>query len=114
MLLQDANPTPSFGGFGFRFCITNFPVGQLGRHLSSYSLTVGTGEGQLLPGTYKYYDRNRGERVSVRSRCQLSLSGPETSRIDLTYGEPFEFTFHTYHGKVFFSCGGSKLVRRGD
>ena len=66
---------------GFRFCITNFPVGQLGRRLSSSSLTVGTGEGQLLPGTYKYYDRNRGERVSVRSRCQLSLSGPETSRM---------------------------------
>ena len=101
---------------GFNFCITNFPVGQLGRYLTPYGKTVGTGEGQLLPGTYKYYDRNRGERVSVRSTCRLNLnqSDPETSRIDLTYGEPFEFEFHTYHGKVYFNCGGSKLVRRGD
>ena len=41
-----------------------------------------------------------------RSEDQLTLKDDDRSdrsTIDLTYGEPFEFTFHTYHGVVRFS-----------
>ena len=53
-----------------------------------------------------------------RSEDQLTLKDDDRSdrsTIDLTYGEPFEFTFHTYHGVVRFSCWfaslGSILLR---
>ena len=96
---------------GDRFCITAFPHGML-RYLNA---TVGEGERQLLPGTYRYYDQNGGERVS-RRYCSLVVnpSSSDSSTTDLTYGEPFEFTFHTYHGRVGFYCGTGILVRSGD
>ena len=92
-------------------CITAFPLGRLGTYAGSRyigAVTVGTGEGQLLPGTYKYYDDNGNERVSDR-RCSLRLnvgSGDQSS-VGLEYGNPFEFTVYTYHGVVdMFNCMG--------
>ena len=74
-------------------------------------LEVGTGEGQLLPGTYRYqstsydYKTNShivtGDRVNGRD-CRLTLNYYEDrSSIELTYGDPFVFSFHTYHGSVY-------------
>ena len=51
-------------------CITAFPLGRLGVHIfgAPYgTTTVGTGEWQLLPGTYKFYDdmRTSGWAVAI-------------------------------------------------
>ena len=99
---------------GNEFCITNFPIGQLG--WGTAETPVGTGEGELLPGTYRYYDQNRGERVSER-HCNLTLNNDDysvRSTIDLAYGEPFEFTAEPSHGPLWFFCSNSWLVRIGD
>ena len=99
-------------------CITAFPIGALGWPSPFYA-TVGTEEGQLLPGTYKYQAssaRGEGDRVNERG-CRLTVNANTTdeSTINLTYGEPFEFTFLTYHGKVVLypGCVGF-LYRIGD
>ena len=94
------------------FCIIAFPLGRLP---GSAGARVGTEEGQLLPGTYKYYDTDSGDRVSGRL-CGLSVNknSSDESEIDLAYGEPFEFTIHTYHGTVYlWGCKGF-LYRIGD
>ena len=96
-------------------CITDFP---LGRHGTIYirRLKVGTGEGQLLPGTYRYRSNTGDDRVSVRN-CSLTLNYSDyedQSRIALPYGEPFEVTFHTYHNVVSFVWCGGFLYRAGD
>ena len=100
-------------------CITAFPIGALGRSMAPWYATVGTGQGQLLPGTYKYRassSRGAGDRVN-ESDCRLTVNADTTdeSTINLTYGEPFEFTFLTYHGKVelYLGCDGF-LYRIGD
>ena len=99
---------------GNELCITNFPIGQVSG--LSMAPTVGTGEGQLLPGTYRYYDRNAGERVSNRD-CHLTLNDDDRinkTRIALPYGDPFKVTLHTDHGRVWFLCTDSWLVRIGN
>ena len=90
-------------------CITDFPAGVLRQGMM---LQVGTGEGQLLPGTYRYqstsYDYTTNshiltgdDRVNGRD-CRLTLNYYENpSSIELTYGDPFDFSFHTYHGNVY-------------
>ena len=93
-------------------CITDFPWGRHGTMW--YELKVGTGEGQLLPGTYRYRSKTGDDRVSVRD-CWLTLNYYEDrSGIELPYGEPFEFTFHTYHNVVWFGGCGGFLYRVGD
>ena len=97
------------------FCIIAFPSGRLydysqGRH-------VGTDAGQLLLGVYQYRAREGGDRVRSYD-CYLALNKrtDERSRVDLIYGEPFEFTFYVYHGRVELGgqgCGGD-LYRVGD
>ena len=95
-----------------QFCIIAFPRGVLRRH--NTTLTVGTGEGHLLPGTYRYYDRDSGDRVSDRDcRLHVNYGSNDQSTVRLTYGEPFNVTFHTYHGKVRWWCYGG-LYRTGD
>ena len=96
-------------------CITDFPWG---RHGTVWlGLKVGTGEGQLLPGTYRYRSKTGDDRVSVRD-CTLSRNFDQyydaELAIELPYGEPFEFTFHTYHNVVWFGGCGGFLYRVGD
>ncbi len=105
-------------------CIIAFPLGQLESYHSAYRVVVGTDAGQLLPGTYKYWTRDGGHRVRERE-CKLALNVGEDdeSTIQLTYGQPFQFTFYTYHGSVMLSemdfgpwdssCHG-RLFRVGD
>ena len=81
------------------------------------SAVVGTGERQLLPGTYQYYPNKGGERVSSKS-CSLFLNDDnddERSVVRLPYGETFIFTFYTYQGEVelYRTCDGA-LYRIGD
>ena len=101
-----------------RICISAFPVGRLMPKYYS-SRVVGTDAGQLLPGTYQYHAPRGGDRVTDRD-CRLLLNydadqSEPGSTVELTYGEPFQFTFLTYHGEVFisFSCRGA-LYRIGD
>ena len=95
--------------------ITDFPWGRHGTVW--YELKVGTGEGQLLPGTYRYRSKTGDDRVSVRD-CTLSRNFDQyydaELAIELPYGEPFEFTFHTYHNVVWFGGCGGFLYRVGD
>ena len=95
-------------------CITELPLGRHGKMW--YTLTVGTGEGQLLPGTYRYRSKTGDDRVSVRD-CTLrpNYDGYYDAQlaIELPYGEPFEFTFHTYHNEVWFGGCGGFLYRVG-
>ena len=99
-------------------CITAFPSGQLGG-LWLHWATVGTGKNQLLPGTYEYRTTHGGNRV-IDQHCNLRLNNDNddaASSIGLTYGEPFQFTFYTYHGDVKLWCNryiGSALYRIGD
>ena len=89
-------------------CITAFPAGVLRQ---SEVLEVGTEEGQLLPGTYRYqstfYDYKTNSHIVTDDRvngrdCRLTLNYYEDrSSIELTDGEPFDFSFHTYHGSVY-------------
>ena len=52
--------------------------------------------------------------MSVRD-CWFTLNYYEDqSRIELPYGEPFEFTFHTYHNVIWFGGCGGFLYRVGD
>lgn len=99
------------------FCIIAFPHGWL--HMSDSTVyQVGTGSKELLPGTYRYIAPQGGDRFNAQQRCYLTLNQGtnEWSTVDLTYGEPFEFTFHSYHGKVQVWCGfhDGWLVRVGD
>ena len=93
------------------FCITDFPSGRF----QSGPIEVGTGEGQLLPGTYRYQSSNGDDRVdSAICSLDLNYNSHDQSRVKVAYGEPFEFTFYTYHGQVSFTnCYGS-LHRVGE
>ena len=100
-------------------CIVAFPLGMLTPSSWYRAPTVGTGEGHLLPGTYQYQTPDGGERVTDR-KCKLHLNvgndDSDRSVVQLTYGEPFQFTFFAYHGKTFldrWSCNGA-LYRIGD
>ena len=89
-------------------CVRDFPRGVLGGSATSWA-TVGTGENQLLPGAYAYRAPSGDDRVTDRG-CFLRLNDPdsEASVVKLVYGEPFEFTFLTYHGdvKLYYCRGG--------
>ena len=56
----------------------------------------------------------------IDQHCNLRLNNDNddaASSIGLTYGEPFQFTFYTYHGDVKLWCNryiGSALYRIGD
>ena len=86
------------------FCIIAFPLGQLHSDHSKYQVVVGTDAGQLLPGTYIYWARDGGNRVT-EGECKLAVNVGEDNEsiIQLTYGQPFQFTFYTYHGGVMLS-----------
>ncbi len=108
---------------GDQFCITAFPHGRLyfsghpDRRLT-YTLggtTIGDGERELLPGNYAYVaptgdDRVEEKRCFVGTNYVDNLNGPnEWNETPMPYGEPFSFTFHTYHGKVILGgvrCNG--------
>ncbi len=98
---------------GDSFCIIAFPLGAF-RFGYGDTIRVGTGEEQLLPGLYKYYDNNGGERVSERDSCDIrvNLGTDDDTRITLPYGEPFEFRFHAYHGTVWVWCSASNGLYR--
>ena len=104
-------------------CIIAFPVGRLvptymyERNRAVFRV-VGTEEGQLLPGTYKYHAPGGGDRVTDRD-CKLLLNykSDESAAVELTYGKSFQITLYSYHGKVrlinSFYCDGY-LYRIGD
>ena len=103
-------------------CIPAFPDGVLWTtHHHSESQTVGTGWGELLPGTYKYRAGTGDDRVTQDWEiCWLAVNrSPDPDQtlataIDLPYGEPFTLTFYTYHNNVKFDCYGSAgLYRTG-
>ena len=100
------------------FCIINFPIGRLDNRYyinSTATVTVGTERGMLLPGTYKYRAPEGGDRVNQRScRLRLNRNTDESSSVTLTYGEPFQFTFYSYHGEVGLDCRDGYLYRTGD
>ena len=86
-------------------CITIFPDGRLYVGWNGGGLHIGTGEAQLLPGTYKYQSDNGDDRISARyCYLQHEMDG-DYHQIDPEYGQPFQFTFHTYHGRV--NLGGA-------
>lgn len=90
---------------GSSICITAFPQGRL------YSwTTVGDGEGQLLPGLYEFRQRAGEDKRVNRRDCYLEVAG--SPRVEMPYGEPFQFTFHTYHGEVYFSCPNAGYLGR--
>lgn len=94
-------------------CVTNFPRGRLHaiyRPYETYSVTVRTGHGQLLPGTYQYVSQNGGERVTD-SGCVLYLNhgSDEETVVEMIYGEVFRFSLYTYHNRVRldeYDCNG--------
>ena len=88
-----------------RICIVSFPLGQLlSSHSDHYRIVVGTDAGQLVPGTYNYWARDSGNRVTEQE-CKLAVNVGENNEsiTQLIYGQPFEFTFYTYHGAVMLS-----------
>lgn len=90
------------------FCIIAFPVGRLYRNALYPTTQVGTEVWELLPGTYRYRAPEGGDRVNDTS-CWLYPNEEDTdkeSRVELTYGQPFQFAFHSYHGRVAFECDG--------
>ena len=113
-----------------RDCILAFPHGRLYGLQNSYrgtigldwmiGIRVGSGQGELLPGTYKYRAKSGDDRVETRNTrnssngCSLWVNyefdlGTHGTNTPMPYGQPFEFTFHTYHEHVFLagsSCGG--------
>ena len=106
-----------------KLCITAFPVGTL--RIGYAWPWVGYGLGDLLPGTYEYRQPSGDRRVEGKM-CRLVLNyenhEPGTgadSWVDMPYGQPFIFTFFTYHGRVTFwhlghdQCDG-RLYRIGD
>ena len=104
-------------------CLTHFSSGILfwygggGWNITS-PIKVGHGRGELLPGTYEYRQRSGDKRVE-RHGCKLTVNhelGKIGSDIDMAYGEPFTFTFFTYHEVVVLGghlCEGL-LYRTGD
>ena len=85
-------------------CITTFPRGYLGYtgHRSvnvSYEGLVWAPETNLMPGLYEYRLPG-GNRVDSGCALIVNVGEDNESKIEMTYGEPFTFQFHTYHGKV--------------
>ena len=99
-----------------RTCIRKFPLGLFPFGGIQYYV-VGYGEEELLPGLYKYQDRNGSERVSDR-RCSIVVNNGSRDLkrkfIEAVYGEPFEFRIVPDHHTV--SIGGCNgfMYRIGD
>ena len=103
-------------------CLTSFPRGVLAEqgnysYYSSsprYGLTVGYGEGNLLPGLYEYR-RAGDDRVEAYCAIYLNTYSDNSSSVELPYGETFTFQFYEYHERISFSgsCNGA-LYRIGD
>ena len=101
-------------------CDTGFPHGLLA-HTGGRGVKVGTGAGQLLPGTYQYQAPSGDNRVET-IRCKVSVNqmdARENSIIDMVKGEPFEIGFDPRHNFVsvlnwnYGGCSGF-LHRVGD
>ncbi len=107
-----------------RHCLTRFPLGVLpeSRILGDVvpgariSIKVGNGPEELLPGTYQYVQQSGDKRVEAED-CLLILNSVIAGNpVDMPYGEPFTFTFLTYHEDVSFhgfKCSGH-FYRIGD
>ena len=109
----------------FDHCATDFPTGILWKGSSA---VVGDGQYELLPGTYEYRHRGyEGDNRVKGHNCLLRLNRGEDTEpsVEMPYGEPFIFRFHSYHGRVLYDgryyltdCGGSAdnsaLYRIGD
>ena len=109
----------------FDHCATDFPTGILWKGSSA---VVGDGQYELLPGTYEYRHRGyEGDNRVKGHNCLLRLNRGEATEpsVEMPYGEPFIFRFHSYHGRVLYDaryyptdCGGSAdnsaLYRIGD
>ena len=95
------------------FCIIAFPLGRI--RWTTTPLTVGIDEGQLLPGTYQYLAPSGDDRVNATfCYLRLNIGSDDETTIELTYGEPFQFTFYAYHNKVRSICSDGALHRIGD
>ena len=94
---------------GHAHCVLDFPSGVI-RPPRSPGGMIGDGRGEYLPGRYQY--RRTGDDRVKGAYCYISINGGEENRseINLAPGEPFEFTFYRYHGKVSFSAGGGCRV----
>ena len=96
-------------------CLTKFPVGVLYRE-SNRVIRIGDEPGQLLPGLYEY--RREGDN-RVEGACGLRFNRfqDDELKIQMPYGEPFTFQFHTYQGVVGqgfgYQCEGA-FYRIGD
>ena len=133
---EGLSPTvPSLANFsaaqGHKYCITGFPRGVMwASGVTNYGGTyaganVGHGPGHYLPGTYQYRWEG-GNRVDGE-KCLILLNYQDQekrSEVALPYGEPFSFTFYTYHAAVVlyddrgsypeeYQCKGA-LYRVGD
>lgn len=103
---------------GARFCLTSFPKGVLyvGEYYGRNIHKIGYEPGELLPGLYEY--RRPGDNRVEGTRCVIVLNrdGPNRKEIKLLYGEPFTFSFFTYHERIDSfgpGCRGA-LYRIGD
>ena len=60
-----------------------------------------------MPGLYEY--RRPGDNRVEGTGCSISTnhtsSAPYGNKIEMTYGEPFTFSFFTYHEEVVFEPG---------
>ena len=91
---------------GNRFCLNSFPSGVSPSFVFN-TIRIGHGEGELLPGLYEY--RRPGDNRVEGTGCSISTnhtsSAPYGNKIEMTYGEPFTFSFFTYHEEVVFEPG---------
>ena len=99
---------------GRAHCILDFPSGVIPTSGTASGSTVGRigdGGGEFLPGTYQY--RRAGDDRVKGSLCKFGLNHGEENEsvITLPEGEPFEFTFYRYHGKVSFRAGLPSLAQ---
>ena len=105
--------TPTFGakpGHAHSPCLSPTPACE--------AIATETERRELLPGTYEYRTRDGGATRVTDKNCYLILNDEDdkqTSSVALTYGEPFQFTFYTYHGSVqLYHCDKGALYRIGD
>ena len=80
------------------YCISAFPMGRM---MEGSFYKIGTGAGELLPGTYEFQGPG-GNRVDGNG-CRVALDlGGDRTEVAMPYGAAFRFTFFGYHGAVVF------------